>query len=405
MRQVSIIVLLFVLGAAPTGSGQTTRTELIEQQQAEKAAQLEPYQPGRIERIIVAAEDGKLRRTVTPYNGFFAEYGYTYKPIGSGTGFGGGFRHDLLDRRARLVLEAGASFRKYRMARADFSLPRLARGRVELGVEGVYRRHTQDDFYGLGHQSETTDRVSFGMTGREFQGRAAVAVTPWLTIGGRGGWLSPLIDEGSDDRFPSIEERFDDTTAPGLQAQPDFVYEEGFAQVDYRDEPGNSRAGGYYLLTIRKYHDRELSRYSFRSVGLLLQQFVPVFDKKRVFAFQVGLAGTNPSASQEVPFYMQPTLGGSRTLRSDSDYRFRDQQAVWASAEYRWEAFSALDMALFTDWGNVTPTLSDLNFTDLKHAYGIGFRFNSPEAVFFRVDIATGGGEGVRYFFKFSKAF
>jgi outer membrane protein assembly factor BamA len=104
-----------------------------------------------------------------------------------------------------------------------------------------------------------------------------------------------------------------------------------------------------------------------------------------------------------VPFYMQPTVGGSRTLRGVSDYRFRDRNAMWLNVEYRWEAFSALDMALFTDWGSVAPTFSDLGFSE--HAYGIGFRFNTPRAVFLRVDIATGGGEGLRTFFKFSKAF
>ena len=405
MRQLLPILLLLSAITPRAAAAQTTRAEVLERERAEKAGKLEPYKPGRLEKIILDAEEGKLRRMIAPHNGFFVEYGYSYKPVGAGIGFGGGFRHDLFDRRARVVLEAGGTFRKYRMMRADFSLPRLAGGRLELGAEGIYRRHTQDDFYGLGDQSLTADRVSFGFTGREAQGRAIVAVKPWLSVGTRTGWLSPTINQGSDDRFPSIEQRFDNATAPGLSLQPDYLYGEGFAEVDFRDEPGNARAGGHYLLSVRKYADRDLDRYSFRSVDLLLQHFVPVFDKKRVFAFQFGLSGTHADEGRQVPFYLQPTLGGSRTLRSDADFRFRDEHALWMNAEYRWEAFSALDMALFTDWGNVAPKLGDLTFTDLKHAYGIGFRFNTAQAVIFRIDIATGGGEGIRYFFKFSKAF
>jgi outer membrane translocation and assembly module TamA len=79
--------------------------------------------------------------------------------------------------------------------------------------------------------------------------------------------------------------------------------------------------------------------------------------------------------------------------------------ALWINAEYRWEAFGLLDMALFTDWGKVAPRASDLDFSEMKRAYGIGFRFNTPQAVFLRIDVATGGGEGVRLFSKFSKAF
>ena len=48
-----------------------------------------------------------------------------------------------------------------------------------------------------------------------------------------------------------------------------------------------------------------------------------------------------------------PTLGGSTTLRGFSEFRFRDRNAFLINAEYRWEAFSGLDMALFGDWGDV----------------------------------------------------
>ena len=107
----------------------------------------------------------------------------------------------------------------------------------------------------------------------------------------------------------------------------------------------------------------------------MLRQFIPIFDKKRVFALQLAMVGTDADDGNRVPFYMQPTLGGGQTLRTSSDYRFRDTHALWMNAEYRWEAFSALDMALFTDWGKVAPKFSDLDFSDLEHAYGIGFRF------------------------------
>ena len=402
---VLVFSLTTVIGPIGAVEAQSTRAEVIEQQRAEKATRLQTYRPGRIEKFILNAEEGKLRRLISPYNGFFGEYGYTYKPIGSGLGFGGGFRHDVLNRRARVLFEAGTTFRKYAMVRAAFEVPGLARGRLSVGAEGVYRHHTQDDYYGLGDASLRDDRVSFGYDDREFQGHASYAVKPWLNVGTRTGWLSPTLDSGADTRYPSIEQRFDDGTAPGLAAQPDYIYNEGFAEVDYRDEPGNARSGGYYSFAVRRYSDRNLNRYSFRAAQLLLQQFVPIFDKKRVFAFQLGVATANPDSGDQVPFYLQPTLGGSRTLRSESDYRYRDQNVLWLNAEYRWEAFSALDMALFTDWGNVAPRLSDLSFTDLKRAYGIGFRFNTAQAVFLRFDIAAGGNDGIRYFFKFSKAF
>lgn len=401
-----VAALLLAFAALPSRvEAQQTRAELLERQRAEKAQTLEPYKPSKLEKLVKDAEEGKLRRLISPHNGFFAEYGYTYKPVGSGIGFGGGFRHDLFQRRARIELEAGASFRKYQLLRADFSLPRLVNERLELGVEATYKRHPQEDFYGPGPASIEDDRVNFLYKANDLQARAVVTPRPWLHLGTRVGRLAPSVGDGTDTRFPTLAARFDDRAAPGLLAQPDFGYGEGFAVVDFRDEPGNARAGGHYVVTWRKYADRDFDRYSFRSLDLLAQHFVPVFDKKRVFAFQAGVVATSAGSGQEVPFYMQPTLGGSRTLRSVRDYRFRDTHAMWMNAEYRWEAFGLLDMALFTDWGKVAPRASDLDLSDLKHAYGLGFRFNTAQAVFLRIDLATGGGEGMQLFFKFSKAF
>jgi surface antigen Omp85-like protein len=397
-------LLTFLLLAA-AAEAQDTRAAQLQRERANKATRLKPYEPSRLEAFVLQAEEGRLRRLISPHNGFFVEYGYTYKPVGSGLALGGGWRHDLFDRRARLVLEAGGSLRKYELLRADFSLPRLADDHLELGVEATYRRQPQDDFYGLGPDTRKDMRVNYLFKGREVEARAIVGPRPWLQLGTRAGWLDPSVGPGTDSRYPSIEALFDDGAAPGLVAQPEYRYGEAFAAVDYRDEPGNARAGGYYTLAWRQYSDQDLGRYSFRLLDAHARQFLPIFDKKRVFALQAQLVSTSPDDGQEVPFFLQPTLGGGHTLRSVADYRFRDRSLLGFNVEYRWEAFSALDMALFTDFGTVAPRVSDLDFGDMKRAYGIGFRFNTPGAVFLRVDIATGAGEGIRYFFKFSNVF
>ena len=217
--------------------------------------------------------------------------------------------------------------------------------------------------------------------------------------------MSPSIGRGTDPRFPSSEFLFSDEVLAGFLEQPDFGYADLFAAIDYRDQPGNARSGGYYAATLASYTDLDADRYSFRRLDLTAQQFFPIFDKKRVFAVQGRMITTNPDDGHVVPFYWQPTLGGSTTMRSVSDFRFRDNNLFYVNAEYRWEAFSAMDMALFADVGKVAPTAGELNLTDLTHAYGIGLRFNTYKRVFLRLDAASGAGEGLHVFFRFSKAF
>ncbi len=96
---------------------------------------------------------------------------------------------------------------------------------------------------------------------------------------------------------------------------------------------------------------------------------------------------TDADTGNEVPFYYTPTLGGGDRLRGFREGRFTDRNSLLLTAEYRWEAWWPLDMALFVDVGRVAFDRSDL-LEDLEASYGIGFRFHNTEAVVFRLDLA-----------------
>ena len=402
----AVAALAVVLAVCPAAArAQTTRADVLEQQRAEKASALRPYEPGKLEKWMLWYERTDLLTRLAPRNGFYAQYGFDFKPVGSGIGFGGGYRHDLFDRRARVDLGGGLTFRNYQMLKADFSLPYLAGERVELGVRAVYNHNPQEDFYGFGMTSLKDDRVSYRADFLEYQARAIARPVPWFEAGASVGRLHSELGTGADKRFPSAEQRFGEVDAPGLLAQPDYRYTELGAAVDHRDQEDNARAGGYYALTWRKYTDLDFDRYSFREVDLHAQRFFPIFDKKRVFAVQARLLSVDEDAGHEVPFFFRPTIGGGTTLRSYDDYRFRDNNVAYLNAEYRWEAFSGLDMALFYDIGTVARDARDLSLSNAESGYGIGLRFNTYKSVWMRLDVGFGGNEGIQYFFKFSKAF
>jgi len=397
----TVVCLTLPVNAA----AQETRTDVLTQQRAQKAAELQEYVPKRIEKALLWYEDTDPLTRISPHNGFFLQYGYRGKPVGSGIAFGGGWRHDLFDRNARLVIEAGNSIRGYRMVLADFALSRLFDDLFELGVQTSYRRNPQEDFYGPGESSQRGARVSYRLSGPDVQGRAMVTPVEWFNAGVRLGRANVSIGPGTDARFPSLEERFDAVAAPGLLRDTDYSYTDLFATLDTRDQPGNARDGVYAGFLWRRYNDLGPGRFDFDSVEIDVQHFLPVYDKKRVFAARFRLMTTTAGAGDLVPFYFQPTVGGSDSLRSVGDFRYRDRNAAVVNFEYRWEAFSGLDMALFSDFATLSPELSGLEFADIKGAYGIGFRFNTYKAVFLRLDIAGGGSDGIHTFLKFSKAF
>jgi outer membrane protein assembly factor BamA len=402
---VALALALSLLPGATTVFAQDTREAVLERKRAEKASTVVPYKPGKLEKALLWYEKTDPLERLSPHDGFYLQYGFQFKPTGAGLGLGGGYRHDLFDRLARVDVGGGITTRNYQMLMGDFSLPYLADDRLEVGARVLYRHNPQEDFWGIGPDSLQDDRVSYRVDYTNLEGRVIANPIPWIEAGARLGSLSGSVGSGTDSRFPSIEERFTDATAPGLAIQPDYRYGEVFGGIDFRDQPNNARAGGLYSLTWRRYADLDFDRYSFGEVDLLLQHFFPIFDKKRVIAVQGRLLSTHPGDDQIVPFYFQPTLGGSTSLRGFNDFRFRDNAASYVNLEYRWEAFSFLDMALFSDWGTVAPAVDELRWSSMKNAYGLGLRFNNYKSVFYRIDLGFGGGEGVHYFFKFSKAF
>ena len=318
------------------GLAQDTREATLSQQRADKAKSLKPYEGGKLERALLWFEESDPIEKIAPHDGFYLEYGFRWKPVGAGLGVGGGWRHDLFNRNARILFGGGISTRNYQMLQADFSLPYLASNRLELGVHAVYRHNPQEDYWGLGADSLKDNRVSYLVDYTDYEGRAIVRPLSWVEAGTRFGFLQGSIGPGTDKRFPTIEELFNDQTAPGLAVQPDYSFAEVFGAVDYRDQDDNARDGGFYSFTWREYSDLDFDRYSFRAVDLLLQQFVPIFDKKRVFAVQGRLqaAATDDGAGQIVPFYFRPTLGGSTSHRGFNDFRFRDDSVVNVNVEY-----------------------------------------------------------------------
>ena len=125
-----------------------------------------------------------------------------------------------------------------------------------------------------------------------------------------------------------------------------------------------------------------------------LRQYVSFFAERRVLVGRVKVATTDADDASAVPFFMLPFLGGNDTLRGFRAYRFRGPHSILLQGEYRWEIWSAFEAALFVDAGKVAMERADLNFKNLEHDYGVGFRFNTDNGVVMRVDAAFGSKDG-----------
>jgi len=399
-----LTLALLILAAASAVSAQTSRRAVLEAERAEKAKALTPYKPGKLESGLLWMEGSNFtQRLFDPYEGWYIHFGGLTK--GGGLGFGPGYKNWIFNENALFHTWFVGSVRNYWFLTSELTFPKIAGGKLELGGHGYLRYWPRERFYGLGPDVEKGDRSTFLREGWEVRADAIYKPTRWLRAGGLTAFRTERIDEGKYPGIPPIDDLYTEATAPGLTQQPDYWWSGAFVDIDYRDYPGNVRSGGHFRASYDVWHDQQDFGFSFRDLRLEALHAFPIFDKKRVFIARVIAQSLDSPSGETVPFYAMPTIGGSTTLRGFSEFRYRDKNMFLMNAEYRFEAFSGLDMALFGDWGTVAPTWDDMDFGELKNDYGIGFRFNTFRSVFLRFDIARSQQEGVRFVTSFSGAF
>jgi outer membrane protein assembly factor BamA len=402
LRRAGLMGLVWMAtGVLAHGQEPATRAEADRESREEKGRSAQPYQPGGFERAMHLVEEKGL--FVVGREGFYPKLGSL--TTGSGFAYGVGFRdRDLFDNKGTLDLWAATSLRLYWATEARLTFPKLAHRRLLVETWVAHRDYPQEDFFGIGPDSNRDNQTSFAISSNFIGARVGVRPLPIVLAGTGVEYQTPRLGRGRDSRVPSIEERFNSAAAPGRASSVDYLRSSAFLEIDYR-EPKNARKGGWYRIDFSRFDDRTTGRYSFNRVDADLNQFIGFLAGRRVLATRLFASTSDTTADRVMPFYLMPTLGGNDSLRGFRDYRFRGPHAILAQAEYRFEIWSGLDGALFYDAGKVADRRSDVNFKSLERDYGFGFRFNTNESVVFRVDAGFGSRDGKHLYIVFGGNF
>jgi hypothetical protein len=396
---------LLVNVSAPLVLGQSdSRAAEIQAEREVKRAQLQTEKTSKTESRLVYIERNRLiDRARSGLNGLRLKWGGL--PAGGGFAIGPEYvREDLLLGQVNLRVSAVGSTKLYQKYDFGLQFPKLAAKRLFLDFYSAHRNYPQTPFYGSGPDSLKGNRSNYRL--EDTTTDVALGFRPFklLMLGGAVGYVWTNVGPGTSSKYISTEEQFAPVQAPGIDRQTDFFRYGGFAQFDYRDDPLGPRKGGFYVAQYTWFNDRKLRLHDFRRMDIVLEQYVPFFNKRRVFAFRAQTVLTESDAGQVIPFYMQPTLGGGDDLRGFRPFRFSDKNMANLTAEYRWEAFSGLDMAIFFDAGKVFPRRGELNFSNMEGCGGFGLRFNARNRTFIRVDFGW-SHEGFQFWFKFNSIF
>ena len=405
-----------------------SRAEEWRQKRLEKQAQLAPFRPGKMERRLVNFEKKGFGESLGLR---FGDIYVTQGGITTGAGFVAAtvryFRPNLFESPLDISASAGYSLKGYQQYGFQFGnilrkSPELflrysgssglslfekteqAEGNYYYYGEMIYRHYPQEDFFGLGNDSVEENKTDYLLEGMSYDAVAGLRFGPIAGAFVRAGLLQPNLGRGTDDALPTTQELFDDSTAPGLDAQPDFIRFATSVFLDYRDVFGNPNRGGMYTATYAHFFDRDQGDYDFRRIAFDLRQYVPLGSEQRILAARFYSSFDDEVDHARVPFYLMQTLGGSDSVRGYSDFRFRDENLFFISTEYRWVPHPIWELVLFYDTGKVFSEMSDFDFSDLKKGYGVGMRLKSTEDVLLRIDVGR-SEEGIHLYFKMNASF
>ncbi len=399
------LLAAWVCGCACVSAQGPSRTAEIEAAREAKSQVLTPDDVPKAERVLRDFKDKKLLERITAgYNGLRVKLG----GMATGGGFALGpeyFRDDLASGRVKARGAYQMSFNGWSRAELQFDLFREKDRPLWGQFYAVRHNYNSMNYYGPGPGSSKLGRSNYRLEDVAIDGTAGASLfRNRFTIAASGGLLRVNVGPGADDRFVSSELIYNEASTPGIAVQPRFLRGGGYAEFDTTDVRTGPRSGSYVGVNFSHYIDREGGAFSFDRVDLDFQQYLPFFNKRRVIALRNRTSSAWAASGKRVPFYMQPVVGGSDHLRGFRPYRFYDNNAMTWNAEYRWEVFPGMDMALFFDAAHVAPKFKDLNFRDLETAWGFGFRGNARNSVFLRLDVGF-SHEGFQIWFKFNDAF
>ena len=394
-----VLTLVSMAAGAATAHAQDTRAEEMRRQQSERQQRVYPPQPTMAERAIDRLEQWGF--ISGPPRGAYPWMGSIYP--GSGVAGGAGVRMAFGDDGALNVL-AGRSIRGSTIGQADLALPTFAKNRGKITVSGQYIDATDVKYYGVGNESSKDGRTHFGYSPVSGGTRFDFDVSNRFAAGGEISYLE--IGTSAGRTAPSTATLHGPADTPGLEfSQFSFINSTARASFDWRRRLGYAGRGGFYRAQLDDFRDRDHGRHSFRSVEAEVLQLIPILRANWVIMLRGVASVTDADNSNDVPYFLMPSIGGGASVRGYPDFRFRDRNRLVMNAELRWTPARFMDMALFYDTGKVEQRRQDLDFDHLKTAYGVGMRFIGPKGYACRLEAAHSREHRVRLILSAGGAF
>ncbi len=318
---------------------------------------------------------------------------------------GGGamfFQKGLLSPQSKLTISAAAGLA--RRQRYELRMKRVALFGGALSSDYLvrYQLLSTESFFGLGPKSQR-EESNFAHEQVAVEASFGTGFSERISLDAILGFELNDISEGKDKSIPSTTEVGHGGTAPtenlpGLEEQVRMGRLQIGLRYDSRNRLGNHSNGNEASLTAGLFQDFDDDQFSFWRISADLTHYLHLFYN-RTLALRLAGEINEPLSDGDIPFYYLSELGRQETIRGFSRGRFRDQDMVLASLEYRYPIWHVVDTMLFVDVGQVAHDIfNDLSQDNFEFGYGGGFRVWGDEGLISTFLIGK-SRDGFRFYF------
>ena len=241
-------------------------------------------------------------------------------------------------------------------------------------------------YFGIGSNTLEEDKLEISFNNFLLEPLLLKQIAPKLFIGGGIRYntnYKTVLEEGTDElpEGTSLQSSIG-STSTGIELA--FTY-------DSRDNVLNALNGnflefthGFYGKTLGGTHQFMLSKLNFR-------QYIRINPLKLDV---LGLEWYARYAWNDAPPLELSELGGAEFMRGFQEGRYRDRLAIFAQAEYRWQALERIGLVFFAGAGDVSKDLRTFQIPNLKFSLGSGIRLKivKSENLNIRFDYGFGFG-------------
>jgi len=336
-----------------------------------------------MEKGLIAFEQHKIRERFQLLTETLRSRGVEgiFGGSGEGSGFGGG---------ATLTYNFGESqelrflglmtFKRYQEFGAQWSMG-LPRGRFI--IEGSHQWRTQENFYGLGHDSLKSQHTNFAL--RQSWVGLRLMITPMkrMELGSIYRLSRSKALPGQNSLYPSPPSYFPDL--PGYETYTRLRSGGFYFDLDYIRDEYQLGGAGHWGATYHESLDSSNVRYF--AYEMQLEGRMPVFPKSSAVVGQANIEFIRPrGGSDAIPFYLLPRIGGSSTMRGFALDRFYGKNLILLSLEYRYRIHPNIQVFPFYDEGQIYDHSSELEWLNWHRNYGIGLRYRMVGRTVLRVE-------------------